>query len=92
MPIYIVEKLTEIREHAQELLEGAGEPEEVRNQHYFWILNAARSIELKLEGIRDVLAAFAEIDEAVQSGGEPVFTVRQIERIIVKYKKERKMD
>jgi hypothetical protein len=91
MPVYIVEKLAEIREHAQRLLEDVEEPEEVRNQHYFWILNAARSIELKLDGIRDVLAAFAEIGEAIQSEGEPVFTVRQIERIIGKYKKERKM-
>ena len=91
MPVYIVEKLVEIKENAQKLLEDIDDPEELRNQHYFWIMNAARSIELKLEGIKDVLDAFAEIDETVQSGAEPVFMVRQIERIIKKYKTERKM-
>jgi hypothetical protein len=88
MPDYIIEKLSEIRTHSKDLLEGKDDSEEERNQHYFWILNAARSVEIKVEGIRDVLRAFMEIDEAIQSGGEPVFLVKQVERIIKSAKKE----
>jgi hypothetical protein len=88
MPDYIIEKLSEITKHAKDLLEGKDDPEEERNQHYFWILNAARSVELKVEGIRDVLRAFMEIDEAIQRGGESVFLVKQVERIIENAKKE----
>jgi hypothetical protein len=88
MPDYIIEKLSEITTHAKDLLEGKDDSEEERNQHYFWILNAARSVEIKVEGIRDVLRAFMEIDEAIQSGGEPVFLVKQVERIIESAKKE----
>ena len=57
MPEYIIEKLSEIRTHAKDLLEGEDDSDEERNQHYFWILNAARNIEIKVEGFRDVLRA-----------------------------------
>jgi hypothetical protein len=87
MPEYIIEKLSEITTHAKDLLEGKDDSEEERNQHYFWILNAVRSVEIKVEGIRDVLRAFMEIDEAIQNGGEPVFLVKQVERIIESVKK-----
>jgi len=91
MPDYIIEKLSEIRTHAKDLLENNDDSDEERNQHYFWILNAARNVEIKVEGIRDVLRAFMEIDEAIQSGGEPVFLVKQVERIINSAKKEPKV-
>lgn len=87
MPRYISGKLTEIREHAKELLETRDVPEEERNQHYFWILNAAGSIESKLEGIEGMLNAFMKIEEIVAKGGEPVFVVRQIDRIITECKR-----
>lgn len=87
MPAYIGEKLQEIREHAKSLLESTNDPEEERNQHYFWILNAARNIELKLQGIQDMLDSFLEIDEVLEKGGEPVFVVKQVERIVRKHKK-----
>ena len=89
MPDYIIEKLSEIRTHAKDLLEGKDDPDEERNQHYFWILNAARSVEIKVEGFRDVLRAFMEIDEAMQSGGEPIFLVKRVERIIDGVKRNR---
>jgi len=91
MPDYIIEKLSEIRTHAKDLLENNDDSDEERNQHYFWILNAARNVEIKVEGIRDVLRAFMEIDEAIQSGGEPVFLVKRVERIINSAKKEPKV-
>ncbi len=82
MPDYIIQKLSEIREQAKDLLEDKEGTEEERNQHYFWILNAARSIEVKVQGFRDVLRAFMEIDETIRRGGESVFLVKQVERIV----------